>query len=219
MSNARHFRTRRENPTYTANLSVCLASTALGDGRLQCRPSQGDPGGFKRGHPPGNMLQLSGPEPTKAPSPPWEKNPEWLARWLSAVPSLCPCGQTVPPPGHPPGRTAHGRGHLQTQATRLACWWGSEETGRELVITGMYLAMCAGPSPLLRGRGERHGAGGFPGGRHRGAPWWWGRWNEGPQSSTGHFQVTGEPRGGALTVDPAPRRAAGRGPTMPLARN
>lgn len=144
---------------------------------------------FKRGRPPGKMLQLSGPEPTKAPSPPWEKNPEWLARRLVAVPSLCP----PRPNGASPGtrQAAQPAGEATSKRRQLGSpgRWGPEETRREPVPRlepDRVSSHVQGPAPSLRGWREPHRA--------------WG----------GHFQILGEPQGGALAVSggSAPQLAA-----------
>lgn len=116
---------------------------------------------FKRGRPPGKMLQLSGPEPTKAPSPPWEKNPEWLARRLVAVPSLCP----PRPNGASPGtrQAAQPAGEATSKRRQLGSpgRWGPEETRREPVPRlepDRVSSHVRGPAPSLRGWGEPHRA-------------------------------------------------------------
>lgn len=116
---------------------------------------------FKRGRPPGKMLQLSGPEPTKAPSPPWEKNPEWLARRLVAVPSLCP----PRPNGASPGtrQAAQPAGEATSERRQLGSpgRWGPEETRREPVPRlepDRVSSHVRSPAPSLRGWGEPHRA-------------------------------------------------------------
>lgn len=115
---------------------------------------------FKRGRPPGKMLQLSGPSQQKLRVHPGRKTRNgWHVGW-SLSPVCVPRGQTVPPPA--PARLHSPRARPPPNAGSSARLAGGVRRkrgeSRSHVWSRTVSSHVRGPAPSLRGWGEPHRA-------------------------------------------------------------